>query len=386
MASHKIAVIPGDGIGPEVVAEGRKVVDAVAGRTGLSIEWEEFPFGADHYLKTGEVLSDSSLGSLSKFKAVYLGAIGDPRVKTGVLERGLLLRMRFGLDMFINYRPVKLYPGVQCPLVGKRPEDIDIICVRENTEDLYIGIGNVFKQAEPKRRVDFSAVFKEKDPEYETRIGMQIERASTTDDLAANVGVVTRKGSRRIIEYAFELAKRRSKKRLTCVTKSNAIEMYRFWDTVFEEVGKAYPGVEQEKNYVDAVTQWFVRTPEHYDVMVLPNMFGDIITDLGAAIQGGMGLAASGNINPAGTSMFEPIHGSAPKYKGQNRVNPIAAISAASLMLGHLGAARESKAIEDAVAAVLAEGKVRTYDLGGQSSTSEVGDAIAVRAAELAGA
>lgn len=383
MASYNVAVIGGDGIGPEVVAEGRKVVDAVAAQTGMSIQWKEFPFGGDHYLKTGEILNDDSLKELSKYRAIYLGAIGDPRVKPGILEKGLLLKLRFSLDMFINYRPVKLYPGVPCPLKGKEPKDIDLICVRENTEDLYIGMGAEFRQAQPGKQANFSGMFKKDDPEYETKISLQVERSKTQDDLAANVGIITRKGASRIMDYAYRLAQVR-RKRLTCVTKSNVLEMYQFWDSVFDDIGKKYPDVQQEKNYVDAVTQWFVRTPEHYDVLVLPNMFGDIVTDLGAAIQGGMGLAASGNINPSGTSMFEPIHGSAPKYKGMNKANPIASISAASVMLNHLGAAKESKIIEDAIAAVLAEGKVRTYDLGGDSTCSQVGDAVAKKVQEIA--
>lgn len=369
LARYKIAVIPGDGVGPEVIREGIKVLRATAEVTdGLDIEFVEFPYGAEHYLRTKKLIPEDALKELSKMDAIYLGALGDPRVPTGVLEQGILLKLRFYFDQYVNLRPVKLYPGVPCPLVGKGPEDVNFFVVRENTEDFYVALGG---RAKGKSRAEldllrslFSAKFK---------LDIDVDR----DEIAYQMGVISRKGSERAIRYAFELARKKGKRRVTSVDKANVLTYaYGLWREAFELVARDYPGIETEHAFVDAVTMWFLKNPEWYQVVVTPNMFGDIITDLGAMIQGGLGLAPGGNINPEGVSMFEPIHGSVPKHAGKNIVNPIAAILAGQMMLVTLGEQRAADRIEKAVVEVLREGKVRTYDLGGKSSTSEVGDAV----------
>jgi len=344
----KIAVIPGDGIGPEVVREGLKVLEAVAATTGLEYEAEHYNFGGDRYLETGEVLPDGALDELRQFDVIYLGAVGHPDVKEGILERGLLLALRFGLDQYVNLRPIKLYPGVWTPIKDKGPEDIDFIVVRENTEDLYVGTGGF------------------------THYG-------TPDEVAVQVAVYTRKGTERIIRYAFELARKRNRKRtVTLCDKSNVLTYgHDLWQRVFREVGEEYPDIEKDHAYVDATCMWMVKNPEWFDVIVTTNMFGDIITDLGAMVQGGMGVAASGNINPDGVSMFEPIHGSAPKYQGQNKANPLAAICAMQMLLEHTGATEAAKRVDKAVSEVLSAGKIPDLSAGKCPPTSEIGDMIA---------
>jgi len=285
---YKIGVIPGDGVGPEIIKEGLKVIDAVSKKTGFKYETVTYDFGGERYLKTGEVLPDSALEEMKQLDAIYLGAVGHPQVKPGILEKGLLLRVRFELDQYINLRPVILYPGVPTPLKDKKPEDIDFVVVRENTEGLYLGIG-------------------------------RIEKKDSPEEVAVQEMVNTRKGVERCIRYAFELTRKRKKKmRLTLVDKANVLTFaHDLWQRVFYKVGEEYPDVEKDHAYVDACCMWFVKNPEWFDTIVTCNMFGDIITDLGAMIQGGMGVAAGGNINPEGVSMFEPIHGSAPKYAGK---------------------------------------------------------------------
>jgi 3-isopropylmalate dehydrogenase len=373
---HKIGVIPGDGIGPEVIREGIKVLNAVAESTpGLKFEFTEFPYGSEYYLKTGELIPQSGLDQLSEMDAIYLGALGDPRVAPGVLEQGILLKLRFYFEQYINLRPVKLYPGVPCPLKNKGPEDVDFYVVRENTEDFYIGIGG---RAKGRSRVELEVVRSI----YKAKFGLDID--VDRDEIAYQIGVVSRKGSERAIRYAFELARRKGKKRVTSVDKANVLtHIYGLWREVFGKVAKDYPEIETEFAFVDAITMWFVKNPEWYQVVVTPNMFGDIITDLGAMIQGGLGLAPGGNINPEGISMFEPIHGSAPKHAGKNVANPLATILAGQMMLEHLGEQEAADKVERAVIEVLKEGKVRTYDLGGKSSTSDVGDAVAARVRKL---
>ncbi len=366
---YKISVIPGDGIGPEVISEGIKVLEA----TGVKFDWKYFPYGAEHYLKTGDVLPDDALKEIKKTSSIYLGAVGDPRVKPGILEKELLLKMRFYFDQYVNLRPIKLYPGVPCPLKDKGPEHINFYVVRENTEDFYVGVGDRFSGAK------HSSLLEIKRDLYDLKFNIDISQEKASE-IAYQVGVISREGTRRIMEFAFELAKSKGMNRVTAVDKANVLtHIYGLWRDVFEEVAKGYPGVETEFNFVDAATMWFAKNPEWYRVLVTPNMFGDIITDLGAMIQGGMGLAPGGNINPEGVSMFEPIHGSAPKYKGQNRANPIATILAGQLMLENLGEQKAADAVERAVIEVLKEGKVRTPDLGGTSKTREVGDAVAER-------
>ncbi len=367
MAKYRIAVIPGDGIGPEVIAEGRKVIDSVA-----DVEWVEYPFGADHYLKTNELVNEDSLKEIKGMDAMYLGALGDPRVKPGVLEKGVLLKLRFYFDQFVNLRPVKLLEGVNCPLKNKGPKDIDFLVVRENTEDFYVGIGNRAKIGKNKQELEVLRSL------YSVKFGLDIDVDGS--EIAYQIGVLSKKGSERVIRYAFELAKIKNKKRVTAVDKANVLDhVYGYWREIVESVAKEYPGIEHEFNFVDAITMWFVKNPEWYQVVVTPNMFGDIITDLGAMIQGGLGLAPGGNINPDGVSMFEPIHGSAPKYKGMNVANPIATIWAGAMMLEEIGEEKSAEKIINAIQDVLREGKVLTKDLGGTAKTSDVGDAVAKR-------
>jgi 3-isopropylmalate dehydrogenase len=373
---HKIGVIPGDGIGPEVIREGVKVLNAVAESTpGLKFEFVEFPYGSEYYLKTGELIPQAGLDQLSEMDAIYLGALGDPRVPPGVLEQGILLKLRFYFEQYINLRPIKLYPGVPCPLKGKGPEHVDFYVVRENTEDFYIGIGGRAKgKSKAELKVSRSI--------YDVKFGLDID--VNRDEIAYQIGVVSRKGSERAIRYAFELARRKGKKRVTSVDKANVLtHVYSLWREVFEKVAKDYPEIETEFAFVDAITMWFIKNPEWYQVVVTPNMFGDIITDLGAMIQGGLGLAPGGNINPEGVSMFEPIHGSAPKHAGKNVANPLATILAGQMMLEHLGEQEAADKVERAVIEVLKEGKVRTYDLGGKSSTSDVGNAVAAKVKKI---
>jgi len=376
MVTYKIPVIAGDGIGPEVIAEGKKVLEAVAEVDGFDIEWIDYPHGADHYLATGELISEDTLKELKKYKAIYLGALGDPRVEPGILELGILLKLRFYLDEYINLRPVKLYEGVPTPLKDKKPGDIQFFVIRENTEDFYIGLGGNVKKGKTKHELDLVREL------YHIRFGLDIE--SDTDEIAYQLGVISKQGARRVIEYAFEFAKKHNKNKVTGVDKANVLtHVYSLWRRTFEEVAKNYPNIKYEFNFVDATAMWFVKNPEWYEVVVTPNLFGDILTDLGAMIQGGLGFAPGGNINPKGTSMFEPIHGSAPKYKGLNKVNPIATILAGCLLLEDLGLEKSAIKVEKAVEEVLKEGKVRTYDFGGNSKTSEVGDAIAKKVKEL---
>jgi len=372
MKRYKIAVIQGDGIGAEIISEGKKVLEAVSDLDGFELDWIEYPHGAEHYLKTGELIGEDTLKELERSDAIYFGSIGDPRVEPGVLEQGILLTMRFYFDQYVNLRPVKLLEGVNTPLAGKGPEDIDFSVVRENTEDFYVGIGGRMKgKGKGKKREELEIVRKL----YNIKFGLDIE--SDADELAYQIGVVTREGCERVMRFAFELAKEKGKKKVTSVDKANVLtHAYGFWREVFNDVARGYPGIYTEFNFVDAICMWFVKNPEWYQVVVTPNMFGDIITDLGAMIQGGLGLAPGANINPDGVSMFEPIHGSAPKYKGKGVSNPIATIWAGAMLLENIGEKSASQKVLNAIETVLRRGKVRTYDLGGKSKTGEVGDAI----------
>ncbi|MCD6493345.1 MAG: isocitrate/isopropylmalate dehydrogenase family protein [Archaeoglobaceae archaeon] len=373
---YRIAVIPGDGIGPEIINEGKKVIEAVSEKENFEVEWIEYPFGADHYLETGELLNEDALKEIEKMDAIYLGALGDPRVEPGVLEKGILLALRFYFDQYVNLRPVKLLEGVECPLKNKKPEDIDFVVVRENTEDFYVGIGNHANVGKNKQELEIIRSL------YSVKFGLDIEVDGC--EITYQIGVISRKGAERVIRYAFELARKRGDSRVTAVDKANVLShVYNFWRSIVEEVSKDYPDIEHEFNFVDAITMWFVKNPEWYQTIVTPNMFGDIITDLGAMIQGGLGLAPGGNINPDGVSMFEPIHGSAPKYAGKNVANPIATIWAGAMMLEEIGEEKAANDIVKAIELVLKEGKVRTKDLGGKATTSEMGDAIAKKVKEL---
>jgi len=366
---YKIPVIPGDGIGPEIIREGKKVLDAASEVYNFEIEWIEYPFGADYYLETGTLIGEDDLKELSNYPAIYLGAVGDDRIKPGILEKGILLAMRFYFDQYINLRPVKLLEGVWTPLRDKTSKDIDFVVVRENTEDFYIGIGGRAKKGVKKDELEVVRSL------YKVKFGLDID--SDSEEIAYQIGLISKEGTRRVIKYAFELANNRNK-HLSSVDKANVLsDIYGFWREEFNDIAKQYPEVKTDFNYVDAITMWFVKNPEWFDVVVTPNMFGDIITDLGAMIQGGLGLAPGGNINPHGTSMFEPIHGSAPKYKGQNKANPIATIWAGAMLLEQIGEYDAAKNVIKAIEQNIKNGTVKTYDMGGNSKTNEVGSEIA---------
>ncbi|MDI6874863.1 3-isopropylmalate dehydrogenase [Candidatus Solincola sp.] len=344
---YRIAVIPGDGTGPEVVREGVKALEAAAEVAGFDFQTTFFDFGGERYLRTGLTLTDEELEELRTFDAIFLGAIGHPDVKPGILEQGILLKIRFGLDQYINLRPVKLYPGVDCPLKDKGPEDIDFVVVRENTEGLYAGTGGFLRKGTP-------------------------------DEVAVQESVNTRKGVERCIRFAFEYCRRRDRERkVTLCGKTNVLTYaWDLWERTFHEVAAEYPDISTDYAHVDAICMWFVKNPEWFDVVVTDNMFGDIITDLGAIIQGGMGIAAGGNLNPEGVSMFEPIGGSAPKYTGKNVINPLAAICAVQMMLDHLGEREAAERVERAVMRVC-ERDLLSLSAGKMGkSTTEVGDLV----------
>jgi len=345
---YKIAVLPGDGTGPEVTREALKVMAAACRNHGVKYETVTYDFGGDRYLRTGEILPDAALDELRTMHAILLGAVGHPEVKPGILEKSLLLRLRFELDQYINLRPVQLYPGVDCPLKGKAPEDIDFVVVRENTEGLYAGTGGFLRRGTP-------------------------------NEVAIQTSVNTRAGVERCLRFAFEYCRKRNKRKtLTLCGKTNVLTYaFDLWERAFHEIGDAdYPDIKRDYAHVDATCMWMVKNPEWFDVIVTDNMFGDIITDLGAMIQGGMGIAAGGNINPDGVSMFEPIGGSAPKYTGRNVINPLAAVCAAAMMCEHLGESAVAADMESAVKHVTAD-KLKSLAAGRMGySTSEVGDLV----------
>jgi 3-isopropylmalate dehydrogenase len=349
---YRIAVLPGDGTGPEVVAEGLKVLEAAAGKFGFKYETTTFDFGGERYLKIGETLPDGAIEELGAFNAIYLGAIGHPEVKPGILEQGILLKLRFALDQYINLRPVKLLPGIETPIRGKGPEDIDFVVVRENTEGLYAGAGGTLRRGTP-------------------------------DEVAIQESINTRKGVERCIRYAFDYCRKRGgKKKLTLCGKTNVLTFaFDLWERTFNEVAKEYSDIETDYAHVAAICMWMVKNPEWFDVIVTDNMFGDIITDLGAMIQGGMGIAAGGNINPESASMFEPIGGSAPKYTGKGVINPLAAVCACQMMLEFLGEDEAAAKVEMSVTETI--GNIKSMNAGEMGySTSEVGDMVAGLVAE----
>jgi 3-isopropylmalate dehydrogenase len=359
--NYKIAVIPGDGTGPEVTAEAVKVLKAAANKFNFKVDLNEFDFGGERYKRTGETLPDSAVKELRKFNAILLGAIGHPEVAPGILEKGILLRLRFELDQYINLRPVKLYPGVETPLKDKGPEDINFVVVRENTGDMYTGTGGFTMKGTPQEVAVQSAVYSR----------FQVDRC---------------------LKYAFEYARKYGKKAtsrgenntLALCGKTNVLTyIYDLWERAFHEMGqKDYPDIKREYYHVDATCMWMVKNPEWFDVIVTGNMFGDIITDLGAIVQGGMGIAAGGNINPEGVSMFEPIGGSAPKYTGKGIINPLAAICAGQMMLASLGEEKAADAVERAVMFATAN-KIKSLQAGKMGyPTSQVGDIVAEKVAE----
>jgi 3-isopropylmalate dehydrogenase len=353
MAKHRLAVLPGDGTGPEVAREAVKVLNAAAARHGITFDLHEYDLGGDRYLNTGEVLPDSVLEELRGYDAILLGAIGHPDVKPGILEKGILLRIRFELDQYINLRPVKLYPHVETPIKDKGPADIDFVVVRENSSGLYTGNGGFVQKGTPH-------------------------------EIATQLMIYTRHQVDRCLRYAFRYTQKRNKTNtLTLCGKTNVLTfVYDLWERAFHEMGgKEFPGIKRDYAHVDAITMWMVKNPEWFDVIVTGNMFGDIITDLGAMIQGGMGIAAGGNINPEGVSMFEPIGGSAPKYTGQNVINPLACILAAQMLLDHLGESAAAATVERAVVAFLESGNLKGLSAkeikASGMSTTKIGDAIA---------
>ncbi len=342
---YNIAVIPGDGTGPQVIVEALKVLDA----TGVPYQTTEFGWGGEHYLKTGETLPDGAVDELREFDSILLGAIGHPDVAPGILEKGILLHARFRLDQYINLRPVKLYPNVETPLRDKVPEDIDFVVVRENTEGMYAGMGGILYEGTPQ-------------------------------EVSTQVNQTTYFGAARAVRYAFELTRERDREKLLhLVFKTNVLTFAgATWWRAFNEIGEEYPDIKREYMHVDAACMWFVKNPEWFDVLVTDNLFGDIITDLGAMIQGGMGIAAGGNINPEGVSMFEPIGGSAPKYTGQNVINPLAAINAVQMLLAHLDETDAAERVESAVIKALESGRIKSMSAGRMGmSTTEVGDFVA---------
>ncbi len=345
-ANKRIAILPGDGIGIDVTREAVKVLEVLREKHDLPFEINHFDYGAERYLKDDTTMPEAQVEDFrNNYDAVYIGALGDPRVPDMAHARDILLGLRFKLDLFVNYRPVKLTDVNLCPLKNKSEEDIDFVVFRENTEGLYVGMGGIFKKGTP-------------------------------DEIATQEDVNTRKGVERIIRYAFEYAKEKGRTKVTMSDKSNALRFgHDLWQRVFAEVGAEYPEIEKEHFYVDALTMQMIKRPEQFEVIVTCNMFGDIVTDLGAQLQGGLGLAASGNINPNGTSMFEPVHGSAPKYAGKNIANPLAAILTLGLMLDYLGYPQHNLSIEHAVQQAI-KTKNATKDLGGELGTVQVGDYI----------
>ncbi len=347
---HNIALIPGDGTGPEVTAEALKILEAAAHVGGFTYDTTTLDFGGERYLCTGETLPEGAIDDLRQFDAIFLGAIGHPDVQPGILEKGILLRIRFELDQYINLRPVKLYPNVETPLRDKGPEDIDFIIVRENTEGLYTGMGGV-------------------------------QYGGTPNEVSTQIHCTTYHGVSRCVRYAFDLTRARARtNQLHLVAKTNVLTyVHGTWWRAFNEIGDAeFPDITRDYAHVDAATMWMVKNPEWFDVVVTENLFGDIITDLGAMIQGGMGIAAGGNVNPEGVSMFEPIGGSAPKYTGQGVINPLAAINAMQMLLDDIGEHAAAQRVEAAVVQALESGRFESMSAGRMGmSTSEAGDFVA---------
>ncbi len=347
MRTYRIAVLPGDGIGKEVIPPALRAIEAAA--AGFSCEFKPLDWGCEYYHRTGNMMPPGGLEQLRPMDAILLGAIGHPSVPDHVSLRDLLLRIRFAFDLYVNLRPVELLPGIECPLRGKTASQINMLFVRENTEGEYCGIGGRFKR-------------------------------DMAEEVAFQESVFTRRGTERVIRYAFGLASKRPRKKLASITKSNAMQYTMvLWDEVFAEVARDFPEVETAKYHVDAAAARMITAPESLDVVVGSNLFADILTDLGGALQGSLGLAASANLNPqerCGPAMFEPVHGSAPDIEGRGIANPIAAIWAASLMLEYLGESQAAVKIKNALQAVTGERRVRTPDLGGKSTTEEFASAV----------
>jgi 3-isopropylmalate dehydrogenase len=344
---YDIAVIPGDGVGPEVVGEGLRVLEAVAARHGFGLNITEYPFGTEHWLATDEIFPDSATEEIIQQDAILLGAIGDPRAPVGLIERGVIGHLRWDLDLYVNLRPIKLYHERFCPLKDKMPADIDMLIVRENTEDAYV-----------------------QKPEFENQ--------GTADEVACQTMRYTRRGTERIIRHAFELAQRRERRELLLIDKANAVRAQDIYTRVFAEVATEYPDVKTDHAYIDAACMWMLKNPEWFDVAVTTNLFGDIITDIGAMIQGGMGIAASANVHPGKLGMFEPIHGSFPKATGRNTANPLATIAAVAMLLEYLGEQDAANSVDAAMAGLLQSGAVTSLKAGAYG-TDELGSMVLAR-------
>jgi 3-isopropylmalate dehydrogenase len=342
----KLAIIPGDGIGKDVTAEAVKVITRVGQAFGSTFELEHLPWGADYFLESGITIPSDGYDTLRAFDAIFIGALGDPRTPENRHARDILLGTRFELDLYVNYRPVKLLDERLCPLKNRGPKDVDFAVFRENTEGLYVSIGGRFK-------------------------------AGTDDEVAIQEELNTFKGVNRIVRHAFEFAKAHGRTKVCMADKSNAMQQgHALWQRVFKQVSSEYPAIQATHYYIDALAMYMVLDPAQFEVIVTNNLFGDIVTDLGATFQGGLGMAASGNLHPGRTSMFEPVHGSAPKFAGKNIANPIGAIASAALMLETLGLSKEAAAIDAAILKAVRENQV-TADVGGELGTREAGDAIA---------
>ncbi len=345
MNEYRIAEIAGDGIGPEVTVQALRVAESAAEVFGFRLRRTVYPYGSQHYLDHGEILPDAAFEEMRGHDAIYLGAIGDPRLEPGKIEYGIIARCRFDLDLFVNLRPIKLLDARLCPIKEKGPEDVDLVIVRENTEGAYTGMHGFAHKGQ-------------------------------SHEVSTQTMVYTRAGVERAVRYAFELARERDKeRRVTLIDKANAVRAHDLWTRVFAEVAREYPDCTTDHAYIDAACMWMVKNPEWFDVAVTPNLFGDIITDLGAMIQGGMGIAASGNIHPGRVSLFEPIHGSAPKHAGKNVASPVAAILAAGMMLGYLGEREAERTIEATIADLLREGRLKGVGTGAHP-TDEVGEMV----------
>ncbi len=371
MPEFTIPVIAGDGIGREIMDQGKKVLEAAGRRFGFGLDWLEMPYGADHYLKTGELLPDHAVEEMARHRAVYMGSVGDPRVEPSLLEMGIILKIRFHFDQYVNLRPVVLFEGIKGPLRRGPGPGLDMAVIRENTEDFYMGLGARAGGGLSTHRLSLErSLF---------RVDFNLAVDLEGEELAFNLGLISRRGAERVIRYGFELARKTGRTRLSLIDKANVIpQMYGLWREAAGEVAAGYPEIELEHVFADAATMWLVKNPERFQVVVAPNLFGDIISDLTSIICGGLGLSPGGNINPEGVSMFEPIGGSAPKYTGKNIINPLAAICSGGMMLETLGEDAAAKAIDQAVNDAMASGKIKSLSAGKMGmSTTEVGDFVA---------
>jgi len=373
---YNIAVFPGDGVGPELINEGIKVIDKAAELEKFEIAFIKYPHGTDHYLETKEILSDKALKEIkSSCNAIYCGTFDNTKIDVNIIDRNIPSIIRSYFDDYVSLRPVKLLPSVECPLIGKTYRDINFVVIRENSEDFYIGAHGRTKNGKNKQQIGISKA------SCKIKINLDIE--SKGNEIAYQIGILSKKGCDRVIRFAFEFAKKNNKNKITFVDKANMLQYYNFWRENIDKIAEEYEGIDYEFNFVDTVAMQLIRQPEKYQVIASPNMFGDILGDLGTVLQGGLSFAAQGNINHGGISMFEPIHGSASQLKGKGIVNPIATIWAGALMLESLNQQNAAGLIIKSFESVLKEGRTRTHDLDGNNSTSEMGDAIIDKLIEI---